>query len=83
MACRDTNKAEQAASDIKKSMEGLPNLGQLIIRELDLTSFRSVRKCAEEILETEKSIHLLVNNAGELWFNFKNSSNISDVFFWV
>lgn len=63
MACRDTAKTEQAAADIKKSVEG-QNVGQLVTRELDLSSFKSVRKCASEILETEQAIHLLVNNAG-------------------
>ncbi|XP_065216573.1 retinol dehydrogenase 13-like [Planococcus citri] len=64
MACRNIEKAEQAAEDIKKVCQGLPNLGELIIKELDLGSLESVRKCAAEILETQSAIHLLVNNAG-------------------
>lgn len=39
-------------------------MGSFVIQELDLSSLESVRKCAERILQTEPSIHLLVNNAG-------------------
>lgn len=68
MACRNVQKAEDAAEEIKKSSEGLPDLGELVIKELDLSSLESVRKCAADILDTEKAIHLLVNNAG--MYNF-------------
>ncbi|XKL62298.1 hypothetical protein PGB90_002131 [Kerria lacca] len=64
MACRNLEKAEAAAGDLKKSTERLKNVGTLIIKQLDVSSFESVRKCAKDILETEPAIHLLVNNAG-------------------
>ena len=64
MACRSVEKAEQAAQDIKTSCEGLPKLGELLIKELDLSSLQSVRNCATDILNSESAIHLLVNNAG-------------------
>lgn len=64
MACRNVQKASEAAEDIKKSAHGLPNVGELIIKELDLSSLESVRVCATDILNTEPAIHLLVNNAG-------------------
>lgn len=67
MACRDIEKAENAVNDIKKTTKASDNqpLGELIIRELDLTSLKSVRECAKEILLTEERINILVNNAGE------------------
>lgn len=65
MACRNLEKAEAAAGDLKKSTERLKNVGTLIIKQLDVSSFESVRKCAKDILETEPAIHLLVNNAGK------------------
>lgn len=64
MACRSVEKAKEAMQDVKSSCEGLPNLGELIVKEMDLGSLESVRKCAEEILNTESAIHLLINNAG-------------------
>lgn len=39
-------------------------MGELIIHKLNLGSFASVRECAKQINETEKNIHILINNAG-------------------
>ncbi|XP_022178849.1 retinol dehydrogenase 12-like isoform X1 [Myzus persicae] len=63
LACRDVGKAEQAVSDILAEVKG-DGLGQLVVEELDLASFASVKRCAKNILQKEKQIHLLVNNAG-------------------
>ncbi len=38
--------------------------GQLIVLHVDLSSFASVRKFAEEFSELENKLHILVNNAG-------------------
>lgn len=64
MACRSTERANQAADDIKNACQTNENLGELIVQELDLTSLTSVRKCVKQILEKESRIDLLVNNAG-------------------
>lgn len=64
MACRNLERAEVAVQDIKKDCEGQNNTGQLVVSELDLASFKSVRKWVGQVLETEEKIHLLVNNAG-------------------
>lgn len=64
MACRDVKKAEQAVADIVADVKG-DNLGQLVVEELDLASLASVKRCAKSILQKEKQIHLLVNNAGQ------------------
>lgn len=36
----------------------------VLVRSLDLSRFESVREFAQQILETEPSLHILVNNAG-------------------
>lgn len=64
LACRNLERAKDAVDDIKKECEGQTNTGELIVTELDLASFKSVRKWSQEILERENKIHLLINNAG-------------------
>lgn len=65
LACRNTTKAEQAVQEIKTDYKKLKNnVGELIVVELDLSSFKSVRKFCDEILKNEQRINLLVNNAG-------------------
>lgn len=68
MACRNVDKAEAAVRDILQGaieeMEKGDKIGVLIIKELDLSSLKSVRRCAREILNEEPRIDLLINNAG-------------------
>ncbi|CAH1791871.1 unnamed protein product [Owenia fusiformis] len=59
LACRDVNKANQAAADILKSFKN----ADLIVKHLDLASLASVRKFAEGIITEEKHLDILVNNA--------------------
>lgn len=64
MACRNQTKAQQAADEIKTECQNYENTGKLIIKKLDLSSFKSVRKFCDEIINSENEINLLVNNAG-------------------
>lgn len=64
MACRSVDKAEKTKGEILEELKGQPNLGEITIKKLDLSSFQSVRDCAKEILEEEPRIELLINNAG-------------------
>lgn len=64
MACRKIQKAEEAKNEILNRIENDHKIGVLIIKELDLASLSSVRKCAKEILDEEERIDLLINNAG-------------------
>ncbi|RZF45182.1 hypothetical protein LSTR_LSTR009953 [Laodelphax striatellus] len=64
MACRDLKRAEEAALEIKEELKDEQNIGEVVIKKLDLNSFNSIRACAQDILATEQKIHLLVNNAG-------------------
>lgn len=59
LACRNAIKAAEAADEI------FSETGQKVkVKKLDLTSFASVRKFAEDILETEERVDVLINNAG-------------------
>lgn len=64
MACRSTEKAEAAKEEIIEQLKGQPDLGQIIVKCLDLSSCKSVRECAQEILDEEPRIDILLNNAG-------------------
>ncbi|RZF37927.1 hypothetical protein LSTR_LSTR005427 [Laodelphax striatellus] len=64
MACRDLDKAEEAAKQIRGRLDNIENAGQISIKHIDLSSLASVRNCAQEILRDEPNIHLLINNAG-------------------
>ena len=60
LACRDVIKANKAADDLRRE-----NGGVYIVKKLDLASFSSIHKFAEDVLENEKQIHALINNAGK------------------
>ncbi|CAG5895824.1 unnamed protein product [Menidia menidia] len=56
----DTNKGEQAVSDIMRDVSG----AKLVVRQLDLADTKSICLFAENIYNTEKTLHYLINNAG-------------------
>ncbi|XP_075745700.1 retinol dehydrogenase 12-like [Rhipicephalus microplus] len=59
LACRNMDKAKRAAQEIFEST------GQsVVIKELDLASFKSVNDFCDDILKTESRLDVLVNNAG-------------------
>nr|XP_055038328.1 retinol dehydrogenase 12 [Misgurnus anguillicaudatus] len=60
MACRDMVKAEKAACDILREVEN----ATVVTCKLDLADTKSICDFAELIYNTEKSLHLLINNAG-------------------
>lgn len=61
MACRDMDKASEAAEEIRQKTGN----GNVVIKKLDLASLESVRHLAEEIQHEEERLDLLINNAGE------------------
>jgi NADP-dependent 3-hydroxy acid dehydrogenase YdfG len=65
MACRSASRTQNAIDSIKKKTEEEKDVGELVFKHLELSFLASVRKCAKEILHTEKTIDILVNNAGE------------------
>ncbi|XP_029698955.1 retinol dehydrogenase 12 isoform X1 [Takifugu rubripes] len=60
LACRDMAKGEQAARDIMREVRG----AKVVARLLDLADTKSICQFAENIYNTEKSLHYLINNAG-------------------
>jgi NAD(P)-dependent dehydrogenase (short-subunit alcohol dehydrogenase family) len=63
LACRDPQRGAAARDAILAGAPGLDS-AQLEVRELDLASFESVRRFAEAFLATDAPVHLLINNAG-------------------
>ncbi|XP_072532838.1 retinol dehydrogenase 14a [Salminus brasiliensis] len=62
MACRSTERAEQAAQEIRQ--EAGQEQGELRVKLLDLASLKSVRSFCDEIIKEEPRIDVLINNAG-------------------
>ncbi|XP_033628128.1 retinol dehydrogenase 13-like [Asterias rubens] len=60
LACRNLQKAEDVAKDIKSSTGN----SEVVVRHLDLSSLQSVREFAQQIIETEDRLDILINNAG-------------------
>ncbi|KAH6926873.1 hypothetical protein HPB50_022642 [Hyalomma asiaticum] len=59
MACRNPEKAAAAAKEI------LEDTGrQVVVRKLDLCSFKSIREFADDIINSEERLDVLINNAG-------------------
>ncbi|XP_036358469.1 retinol dehydrogenase 14-like [Octopus sinensis] len=63
MACRNLEKAEAAAKEIRDATKD-SGKNEVVVRELDLSSFESVRKFCARINEEEPHLDILVNNAG-------------------
>lgn len=76
MACRNVRKAEEVKREIISRLEARAKAEgpkqcdvedlhtRLVVRQLDLSSFKSIRTFASEIQLTEPKIDVLVNNAG-------------------
>jgi len=62
MACRPSQRAEQALSDIKKETRG-----EIVMFPLDLAQPESILNFVETITEKYPQIDLLINNAGVLY----------------
>lgn len=63
MACRNLEKGCRVAGELQASGDGR---GEVVVRRLDTSDLSSVRSFAKEVLDTEKAIHVLINNAGTL-----------------
>ena len=67
MGCRDRARAERAAREIRAELgerEAAEGGGELVVRELDLASLRSVRAFCHRVLQEEPRLDVLINNAG-------------------
>ncbi|XP_006981518.1 retinol dehydrogenase 14 [Peromyscus maniculatus bairdii] len=71
MGCRDRARAEEAAGQLRRELgqaagpePDATTEGQLVVKELDLASLRSVRAFCQELLQEEPRLDVLINNAG-------------------
>ncbi|KAK2146487.1 hypothetical protein LSH36_605g02015 [Paralvinella palmiformis] len=60
LACRDTRAAEDTVKYIRRRTKE----GELIVKKLDLASLKSIKSFCLDMVENEKRIDVLVNNAG-------------------
>lgn len=60
MACRNMEKAVKAKEEVVKESGN----DDVVIKELDLSSFESIRNLAADINKTEPRLDILINNAG-------------------
>ena len=60
MACRNIKEGIKAADEIKQTTEN----DNVVVKVLDLASFKSIRNFADNINSYEERIDILVNNAG-------------------
>jgi NAD(P)-dependent dehydrogenase (short-subunit alcohol dehydrogenase family) len=71
LACRDQGRADQAAARIRSAAPG----ADVRFVQLDLTSLRSVRQAADEILASWPRLDLLINNAGVMYVPFQRTGD--------
>ncbi|XP_075413192.1 retinol dehydrogenase 14 [Tenrec ecaudatus] len=71
MGCRDRARAEAAAGQLRRELDQAEGprpdaraAGELVVKELDLASLRSVRAFCQELLQEEPRLDVLINNAG-------------------
>ncbi|XP_069092082.1 retinol dehydrogenase 14 [Pleurodeles waltl] len=66
LACRDRQRAEEAARDILREAAegGAGELGEVVIRHLDLASLSSVQRFCHGVIQDEPRLDVLINNAG-------------------
>jgi NAD(P)-dependent dehydrogenase (short-subunit alcohol dehydrogenase family) len=64
LACRDIAKAEAARQRILRESDGRIDVAALHLLRLDLGHLASVRTAASELLASGRPLHLLINNAG-------------------
>ena len=63
LACRSQEKGKKAEVDVRRESGN----NDVHFRQLDLSSFASIRKFAKEVLEEESRVDILINNAGVMY----------------
>ncbi|XP_056415415.1 retinol dehydrogenase 14 [Hyla sarda] len=61
LACRDLERAEEAARELR---EETGDSGEVVVKQLDLSSLKSVRRFCQEVVREEPKVDVLINNAG-------------------
>ncbi|MBO9583602.1 MAG: SDR family NAD(P)-dependent oxidoreductase [Flavobacterium sp.] len=62
------------ARDIEKAKRNLAEISNVQIEEMDLMDPNSIDAFAEQFLNSGKSLHLLINNAGIMWVPLRRDS---------
>ena len=62
MLCRNVEKGETAADEVRGISEG-----DVVVHKMDLASLKSVRECCEHLGNSLKKIDILINNAGVMY----------------
>ncbi|XP_017777578.1 PREDICTED: retinol dehydrogenase 11-like [Nicrophorus vespilloides] len=70
LACRSSEKADEAMNNIKKELNMNPKLEFI---ELDLSCFQSIHSFTQEVMKKYKRIDMLINNAG---VSYPKTSNL-------
>lgn len=90
LACRNMELAKEAVKDIKDNPppgidvdEYQNGAGELVIYSLDLSSLKSVRNCARNLVTNEAAIHILVNNAGAVLLPFQKTEDGHELLFQI
>lgn len=71
LACRNLTKARKVAEEVLRETNK-----RLVVRHLDLASFKSVREFAKDINQSEPRLDVLINNAGMT--NYKDETVTED-----
>ncbi|KAL3219478.1 hypothetical protein MRX96_005771 [Rhipicephalus microplus] len=61
IACRNAEKAQHTAEQIFEQTKQ-----RVVVKALDMTSFKSVRKFCDDVVRTEDRLDVLINNAGAI-----------------
>lgn len=79
MACRDSKRGKEAVADVVKRSHNT----SVYFHQLDLASFASIRRFANEVLASEKTVDIIVNNAGVFMLPLRRSSDGIEMHFAV
>ena len=71
LACRNRDAGERATEEVKRQTRN----NQVLFRQVDLASFDSIRKFADNVLNEERQIDVLVNNAGVFMMPLRRSQD--------
>ena len=58
MLCRNVEKGEKAADEIRKRSEG-----EVVVQKMDLASLKNVKECCDQLGSSLNKIDILINNA--------------------
>ncbi len=79
LACRSTERGEKAAEEIRRRSKNQ----NVVVRPLDLASFASIRTFVHSVVNEEKQLDVLVNNAGVFMLPLRRTKDGVEMHFGV